>query len=175
MFDYENGNDILFLKMYNKLVKDCENRFYYDVLFYEMGVFYDKKKEWENVLKFYNKFLVRKFKDFYLVVLIYWNIGNMYFKDMDYIMVVKYYDSILIKLNFKIREFVFIEKNRKNLDNVIKYEGIVKCNDSIIKVKGLLEFERKIYFENYIVELKKKDEVKWILEEKEKERLVNIE
>lgn len=175
MFDYENGNDTLFLKTYNKLVKDRENRPYYDVLFYEMAVFYDKKKEQENALKFYNKSLVRKSKDSYLVASTYRNMGNMYFKDTDYTMAAKYYDSTLTKLNPKTREFVFIEKNRKNLDNVIKYEGIAKRNDSIIKVKGLPESERKTYFENYIAELKKKDEAKRILEEKEKERLANIE
>ena len=175
MFDYENGNDTLFLKTYNKLVKDRENRPYYDVLLYEMGVFYDKKKERENALKFYNKSLARKSKDSYLVASTYRNIGNMYFKDTDYTMAAKYYDSTLTKLNPKTREFVFIEKNRKNLDNVIKYEGIAKRNDSIIKVKGLPEPERKTYFENYIAELKKKDEAKRILEEKEKERLANIE
>ncbi|WP_253786540.1 tetratricopeptide repeat protein [Flavobacterium sp. HSC-32F16] len=175
MYDYENGNDTIFLKTYNKLVADRENRPYYDVLFYEMGVFYDKKKDKENALKFYNKSLGRKSKDPYLMASAYRNIGNMYFKNTDYTMAAKYYDSTLTKLNPKTREFAFIEKNRKNLDNVIKYEGIAKRNDSIIKVYGLPDSERKIYFESYIAELKKKDEAKRILEEKEKEKLANIE
>jgi hypothetical protein len=90
-------------------------------------------------------------------------------------MAAKYYDSTLVKLDPKTREFATIEKNRKNLDNVIKYEGIAKRNDSIIKVKGLPEEERKVYFENYIAELKQKDEAKRIFEEKQKEKLANIE
>lgn len=175
MYDYENGNDTIFLKTYNKLVADRENRPYYDVLFYEMGVFYDKKKDKENALKFYNKSLGRKSKDPYLSASAYRNIGNMYFKITDYTMAAKYYDSTLTKLNPKTREYAFIEKNRKNLDNVIKYEAIAKRNDSIIKVYGLPDSERKIYFESYIAELKKKDEAKRILEEKEKEKLANIE
>ncbi|OIV42478.1 tetratricopeptide repeat protein [Flavobacterium johnsoniae] len=175
MYDYEKGNDTIFLKTYNKLVEDRENRPYYDVLFYEMGVFYDKKKDNENALKFYNKSLGRKSTDPYLSASAYRNIGNMYFKNTDYTMAAKYYDSTLTKLNPKTREFAFIEKNRKNLDNVIKYEAIAKRNDSIIKVYGLPDSERKIYFESYIAELKKKDEAKRILEEKEKEKLVNIE
>jgi hypothetical protein len=175
MYDYEKGNDTIFLKIYNKLVADRENRPYYDVLFYEMGVFYDKKKDKENALKFYNKSLGRKSKDPYLMASAYRNIGNMYFKNTDYTMAAKYYDSTLTKLNPKTREFAFIEKNRKNLDNVIKYEGIAKRNDSIIKVYGMPDSERKIYFESYIAELKKKDEAKRILEEKEKEKLANVE
>lgn len=175
MFDYENGNHDMFVETYNKLVDDRENRPYYDILFYEMGVFFDKNKEQENALEFYNLSLGRKSKDPYLVASAYRNIGNMYFKNTDYTMAAKYYDSTLVKLNPKTREFAFIEKNRKNLDNVIKYEAIAKRNDSIIKVKGLPDEERKAYFEGYIAELKRKDEAKRISEEKEKERLANID
>lgn len=175
MFDYENGDQDMFIEAYNKLVDDRENRPYYDILFYEMGVFFDNYKEQENALEFYNKSLARKSKDPYLVASTYRNIGNMYFKNTDYTMAAKYYDSTLVKLDPKSREFAFIEKNRKNLDNVIKYEGIAKRNDSIIKVYGLPEVERKAYFENYIAELKKKDEAKRIFEEKEKEKLENVE
>jgi tetratricopeptide (TPR) repeat protein len=175
MFDYENGNQDLFIEMYNKLVEDRENRPYYDILFYEMGVFFDKNKEQENALLFYNKSLGRKSKDPYLVASAYRNIGNMYFKNTDYTMAAKYYDSTLVKLDPKTREFAFIQKNRKNLDDVIKYEGIAKRNDSIIKVKGLPDAERKTYFENYIAQLKKKDEAKRIFEEEQKEKLANVE
>ncbi|MFD1603245.1 tetratricopeptide repeat protein [Flavobacterium artemisiae] len=175
MYDYEKGNDTIFLKIYNKLTADRENRPYYDVLFYEMGNFYDKRKDKENALKFYNKSLARKSKDSYLMASAYRNIGNMYFKDTNYTMAAKYYDSTLVKLDPKTREYAFIEKNRKNLDNVIKYEAIAKRNDSIIKVYNLPPSDRKIYFEDYIAQLKKKDEAKRLQEEKEKERLANID
>lgn len=175
LFDYEGGNDTLFLKTYNKLVADRENRPYYDILFYEMGSYYDKKKDNDNALKFYNKSLGRKSKDPYLAASAYRNIGNMYFKNTDYTMAAKYYDSTLVKLDSKTREYAFIEKNRKNLNEVIKYEAIAKRNDSIIKVFNMPPNEKKEYFESYITELKKKDEAKRLFEEKEKERLANID
>ncbi|PTT03017.1 gliding motility protein [Flavobacterium sp. HMWF030] len=175
MFDYQNGNQDLFIETYNKLVADRENRPYYDILFYEMGVFFDKYKQKDDALFFYNKSLARKPKDPYLIASTYRNIGNMYFRNTDYTMAAKYYDSTLVKLNPKTREYTVIQKNRKNLDDVIKYEGIARRNDSIIKVHDLPDADRKIYFENYIAELKKKDEAKRILEEKEKEKLANID
>ena len=175
LFDYENGNHELFLETYNKLVEDRENRPYYDFLFYEMGVYFEKNKDQKAALEFYNYSLKIKSTDSYLVASTYRNIGNLYFKNTDYTMAAKYYDSTLVKLDPKTREFAYIEKNRKNLDNVIKYEGIAKRNDSIIMVYGLPQPERKLYFENYISELKKKDETKRILQEKENERLANIE
>ncbi|KAF2336438.1 type IX secretion system periplasmic lipoprotein PorW/SprE [Flavobacterium daemonense] len=175
MFDYEKDDHNMFIETYNKLVEDRENRPYYDILFYEMGVFFDKNNEQDNALEFYNHSLARKSKDPYLVASTYRNIGNMYFRNTDYTMAAKYYDSTLVKLNPKTREFAFIEKNRKNLDNVIKYEGIAKRNDSIIKVYNLPEADRKTYFEIYIAELKKKDDAKRLAEEIQKEKLANVQ
>ncbi|TDP04161.1 tetratricopeptide repeat protein [Flavobacterium sp. 245] len=175
MFDYEKDDQNMFIDTYNKLVEDRENRPYYDILFYEMGVFFDKNNEQKDALEFYNSSLSRKSKDPYLVAATYRNIGNMYFRNTDYTMAAKYYDSTLVKLNPKTREFAFIEKNRKNLDNVIKYEGIAKRNDSIIKVYNLPAEERKTYFEIYIAELKKNDDAKRLAEEKAKEKLANVE
>ncbi|MHC0439609.1 type IX secretion system periplasmic lipoprotein PorW/SprE [Flavobacterium sp. 3-210] len=175
MFDYEKDDHNLFVEAYNKLVEDRENRPYYDILFYEMGVFFDKNNEQKEALEFYNHSLARKSKDPYLVASTYRNIGNMYFRNTDYTMAAKYYDSTLVKLNPKTREFALIEKNRKNLDNVIKYEGIAKRNDSIIKVYNLPAEERKTYFEIYIAELKKNDDAKRLAEEKEKEKLANVQ
>ncbi|MFW0736791.1 tetratricopeptide repeat protein [Flavobacterium sp. T12S277] len=175
LFDYKNGDQDLFIEMYNKLLADRENRPYLDVLFYEMGVFFDKNDEQQDALFFYNKSLGRKSKDPYLTASTYRNIGNMYFKNTNYSVAAKYYDSTLVKLDPKTREFAFIQKNRKNLDNVIKYEAIAKRNDSIIKVYGLSPANRKSYFNDYIAALKEKDEAKRILEEKEKEKLANID
>ncbi|WP_291286392.1 gliding motility protein [Flavobacterium sp.] len=175
LFDYKNGDQDLFIEMYNKLLADRENRPYLDVLFYEMGVFFDKNEEQQDALFFYNKSLGRKSKDPYLTASTYRNIGNMYFKNTNYSVAAKYYDSTLVKLDPKTREFAFIQKNRKNLDNVIKYEAIAKRNDSIIKVYGLSPANRKSYFNDYIAALKEKDEAKRILEEKEKEKLANID
>mgnify|MGYP006139981951 CR=1 FL=1 len=119
MYDYENGNDTIFLKTYNKLVADRENRPYLDVLFYEMGVFFDKNDEQQDALVFYNKSLGRKSKDPYLIASTYRNIGDMYFKNTNYTIAAKYYDSTLVKLDPKSREFAFIEKNRKNIKNYV--------------------------------------------------------
>ena len=41
MFDYKNGDQDLFLEMYNKLVADRENRPYLDIVNHQMGLFYD--------------------------------------------------------------------------------------------------------------------------------------
>ncbi|WP_438861672.1 tetratricopeptide repeat protein [Flavobacterium maritimum] len=175
LFDYENGDKEAFVERYNKLVEDRENRPFLDVIYHEMGVFYDKYNDQELAMEFYNASLKTDSKDPYLNASNYRNLGNMYFRNTDYSTAAKYYDSTLVKLDVKTREYAHIQKTRKNLDEVIKYEAIAKRNDSILKVVSLSDIDRMAYFENYIDTLKKVDETKRILEEKQKETLANIE
>lgn len=175
LFDYETGDKAAFVETYNKLIKDRENRPFLDVLFHEMGIFYDKNEDQKLAFQFYNASLKKASKDPYLVASNYRNIGNRHFKNADYLLASKYYDSTLVKLDVKTREYIHIQKTRKNLDEVIQYEAIAKRNDSILNLVALSEQERIIYFENYIDTLKKADETKRIFQEKQKEVLANIE
>ena len=175
LFDYKNGDKLVFDEKFHKLLENRENRPFLDILNYQMGVFYDKQDKDEKALQFYNASLKKAKTDNYLIASDYRNIGNMYFKKARYPLAAKYYDSTLVKLNPKTREFIHIEKVRKNLDEVIFYEDIASRNDSILNVVSLPETERTAYFDTYIEKLKKADEAKKILEEKAAEKQKNIE
>lgn len=175
LFDYEKGDTTSFVSTFNKLIADRENRPFLDVIYYQMGVFHDKNNNQKQALKYYNSSLKKATADQYLIASNYRNLGNMYFKNTDYPMAAKYYDSTLVKLDIKTREYLSIQKTRKNLDEVIEYESIAKRNDSIINVASLSETDRVLYFEKYIDTLKKSDEKKKISEEKEKVRIETIE
>ena len=174
LFDYENGDKAAFIKTYNKLVDDRENRPFLDVIYYEMGVFYDKKGDQKLAYDLYNESLKTNSSDPYLVASNYRNLGNMHFKNAEYLVAAKYYDSTLTKLDVKTREYIHIKKTRKDLDEVIQYESIAKINDSILKVVALSETDRKLYFEKHIEELKKFDKARLVLEEKQKAITENI-
>ncbi|MBA0882291.1 type IX secretion system periplasmic lipoprotein PorW/SprE [Flavobacterium undicola] len=175
LFDYQNGDKFAFDEKYHKLLENRENRPFLDVLNYQMAVFYDKQGKDEKALQYYNASLKKAKTDNYLIASDYRNIGNLHFKNARYPIAAKYYDSTLVKLNPKTREFIHIEKVRKNLDDVIFYEGIAVRNDSILKVVSLPETEKVAYFDGYIEKLKKADEAKKILEEKAAEKQKNIE
>ena len=174
LFDYQNGDYVAFENTFDKLIKDRENRPYKDLIFHQMALFYDKQNNQEAALEFYNASLRTNSKDAYLTASNYRNLGNMYFRDAAYSQSAKYYDSTLVKLNAKSREFIRIQKTRSNLDEVIMYEAIAKRNDSILKVVAMNPSDRETYFEDYITKLKKEDEAKKILEEKNKEKQENI-
>jgi tetratricopeptide (TPR) repeat protein len=175
LFDYKTGDTTAFLKTYNKLIADRENRPFLDVIYREKAVFYDKNNKQKTALNFYNASLKKATTDQYLIASNYRDLGNMYFKNADYPVAAKYYDSTLVKLDNKTREFIHIQKTRKDLDEVIQLEATAKTNDSILHVVALSETDRVLYFENYIDKLKKEDEAKRILEEKLKKKQENIE
>ncbi|KIA86985.1 tetratricopeptide repeat protein [Flavobacterium sp. AED] len=175
LFDYKTGDTTAFLKTYNKLIADRENRPFLDVIYREKAVFYDKNNKQKTALNFYNASLKKATTDQYLIASNYRDLGNMYFKNADYPVAAKYYDSTLVKLDVKTREFIHIQKTRKDLDEVIQLEAIAKTNDSILHVVALSETDRVLYFENYIDKLKKEDEAKRILDEKLKKKQENIE
>jgi tetratricopeptide (TPR) repeat protein len=175
LFDYQKGDTTAFLKNYNKLIADRENRPFLDLLFYQKAVFYDKNGNQKLASKFYNASLKKATTDEYLIASNYRDLGNLYFKEAKYPIAAKYYDSTLVKLDVKTREFIHIQKIRKDLDEVILYEALASRNDSIINIVSLPEAGRVMYFENFIEKLKKEDEVKRIAEAELQTKLENIE
>lgn len=164
----QTQDTVLFLKKYAKLFKDRENRPHHDILNYQMASFYDKLNKKEQAIKYYNKSLRSKSDDSYLQATTHKNLATIYFDKAKYIMAGQYYDSTLTRLVQKNREYFSIVKKRENLVDVIKYEGIVQHNDSILNIVALSKYDQKSYFEDYILKIKAKEEAKKLLEAKQK-------
>ena len=173
-FDYKKGDTLVFVETFQKLIEDRENRPYLDVLYHQMGLFYDQLDQSSSAKKFYNKSLKCASKDNYLVASNYRNIAEIYFKTAKYPIAGKYYDSTLVKLKERTREFRKIKKKRINLDDVIKYETIAQQNDSILSVVVLDETGQKRFYEDYIAKLKKSDELKAKLATQKAEKEANL-
>jgi tetratricopeptide (TPR) repeat protein len=163
----QSGDSVAFLKKYNKLLKDRENRPHLGVLNHQMALFYEKYKNDGRAIAFYNESLDAKADDTYLTASNYRNLAEIYFNEAKYVTAGHYYDSTLVQLKPRTREFNQIKKKRDNLVDVIKYEGIARTNDSILNVLGMTDAERTAYYESYIEKLKKEDEAR----KKEEERL----
>lgn len=170
-FDFVNGNTLVFLEKFNKLLEDRENRPFLDVINHQMALFYDKQKNDSQAIKYYNKSLRKQTADQYLAASNYRNIAEINFYNAEYLNAGKYYDSTLTKLNERTREYRAIAKKRLNLDDVIKYEAISKNNDSILYVVALSDTEKNEYYSKYIEKLKAED----LIKQKELERLALIE
>ncbi len=166
----QTQDTVLFLKKYDKLFKDRENRPHHDILNYQMASFYDKLNNKKQAIHYYNKSLRSKSDDTYLQATTYNKLATIYFDKAKYQTAGQYYDSTLTRLVKKNKEYFTIAKKRENLVDVIKYEGIVQNNDSILNLVALSEKDRRSFFEEYITKIKAKEEAKKILEAKNKEK-----
>ena len=159
-FDYKNGDTLAFMKKYNDLLKDRENRPFLDVLNHEIAIFYDNQGLKDNAKKYYNKSLRTNSQDNYLIASNYRNLAEINFNDAKYVVAGQYYDSTLVRMDNKTREHKAIKKKRENLNDVIKYEGIAQVNDSILKIVKMSEEGRITFFEEVIARLKIEDQKK---------------
>ncbi|WP_136667532.1 tetratricopeptide repeat protein [Flavobacterium sp. H122] len=161
---------LAFIEKYTKLIEDRENRPHLDALNHQVALFYDKLKQKDKAVKYYNRSLKAGSNDSYLMASNYRNLATIYFDKSKYEVAGKYYDSTLTRFPKKNREYFIIEKKRKNLDDVIKYEGIARTNDSILNVVALSPADRKSFYEDYIKQLKKKDSIQEVKEKQKKEK-----
>lgn len=169
-FDYEKGDTLAFLKKYNDLLKDRENRPFLDVLHHQLAIFREKTNNKELAKKEYNLSLKKKTSDTYLIASNYRNLADLYFIESKFEKAGNYYDSTLVQLKPRTREYNLIKKKRENLEEVIKYEAISQTNDSIISLYKMSGSERTAYFETYIAKLKKAEEA----QKKEEEKAARI-
>jgi tetratricopeptide (TPR) repeat protein len=148
------------------LLADRENRPYLDVLHHQLGLYYDKKKDYKKAIFQYNRSLSKRPTDAYLKASDYRNIAQAYFNSSKYVKAGMYFDSTLTALNAKSREYKAIKKKRDNLNDVIKYEAITLRNDSILAICAMTPFDRETYYQKHI-DLLKKAEVLAAIKEKE--------
>lgn len=153
-FSPSSGDTIAFIKKFNDLIEDRENRPYLDVLYHHLGWYYDKQKNTLQAKKNYNLSLKKKGLDTYLQASNYRNLATIHFDRALYQTAGKYYDSTLVHLKPRTREFNAIKKKRENLEDVIKYERIAQKNDSIISLSRMTSTEKTAYFNEYIEKLK---------------------
>ena len=168
-FDLTKGDTIAFLKNFNDLLEDRENRPFLDFINHQLALFYDQQDNHKVAIKYYNTSLKKKMQDQYLVASNYRNLATLYFDDAKYPTAGKYYDSTLTVLDSRSREHKLIKKKRENLEDVIKYEAIAQTNDSILNLVQMSNEDRKVYFEKFIVDLKEQDKVAADLLKKQQE------
>ena len=146
------------LEYLTDLEEDRENRPFLDKIYREVAQFHLATGSDSLALAYYNKSLKANQGDRKLSSLNYQSLADYHFDENEYKTAGAYYDSTLTNLEEKTRKYRSIKKKLDNLEDVIKYEDIAQFADSVITLYKMPEAERKSYFENYIAELKRKEE-----------------
>lgn len=172
---FKKGDTVVFLKKWNHLIEDRENRPFLDALYHQKAKFYESQEDFKKAKENYNISLKKKTQDQYLIASNYRNLATIFFNDAKYSTAGKYYDSTLVNLKPRTREFNAIKKKRENLEDVIKYEAIAQKNDSIISLFKMSSSEKVAYFDKYIEKLKIEDAKKQKELEKQEQIKANSE
>ena len=152
--DFKTVDTLVFLKEYNKLLKDRENRAYQDLIYNQMGTLYDLYGVAPKAIENYEKSLTKIKDNEFLKVSNYRSLADIYYKQRVYEMAGKYYDSAMINMNPMTKEYLTIKHKRNNLIDVIKFETIAKTNDSILNLVSLPLDARKLQIEKFVEERK---------------------
>ncbi|MEL6306373.1 MAG: hypothetical protein AAFQ20_16540, partial [Bacteroidota bacterium] len=153
-----NSNQEDLLEYLTDLEENRENRPFLDKIFRSKANFHLSTASDSLAIVYYNKSLRANRGDRKLSSLNYQSLADYYFDQDAYKTSGAYYDSTLTNLEQNTRKYRRIKKKLDNLEDVIKYEDIAQYADSVITVYRMPEAERKAYFEDYIAELKRKEE-----------------
>lgn len=159
-FDVEKGDTMAFLKKFDKLIEDIENKPHLDVLYHQKGLFYDTKKNEKQAILYYNKSNKTQPKNTYLTASNYRNIATIYYNKQNFHTTKKYLDSTLVALKPTHKEYKPLTKKRNTLIDVVKYLDIIKNADSIVRISNMSEVEKTNYFKTFIELEKAKDSLK---------------
>lgn len=152
--DQDTASYALMMAKYQELIENRENRPFLDFIYFDLAEYYNQLDSIDLAVDYYNQSLKRQPQDPYLYSRDYLRMAQIYFDKNKYKTAGAYYDSTLTKLDQSKREYRQIAKKRKNLDDVIKYEGIADEKDSILNLVEMDKEERLAYFDDYIDRLK---------------------
>jgi len=152
------GNREEMLEYLTDLEENRENRPFLDKIYRQVAEFHMAYESDSLGLAYYNKSIQATQGERKLNALNYQSLADYHFDEDEYRMAGAYYDSTLTNLNENTRTYRDIKKRLDNLEDVIKYEDIVQQADSVITLYQMPVAERTAYFEDYIAEMKRKEE-----------------
>ncbi len=143
----------------NNLIEDRENRPYLDELYYQIGFIAQEQGYINNAYDYYEKSVLYNVRKPYQKSLSYEKLGDLYFDDTNFKIAEAYYDSVLqVSLDQNTKRLRRIIRKKESLTDVIFFENIVSVNDSILELSAMSQEDQKNYFQDYIDQLKIKDE-----------------
>jgi tetratricopeptide (TPR) repeat protein len=154
-----DSSSIAILERLRKLIKNRDNRPYLDELYYQTAVLHQENDSIQLAKVFYNNSLRAKDGGEKQKTFTYEKLGNIYFKESKYQFASAYFDSVLqVSKDSSILRIRRVKRKYRNLAQLIKFENVVAMNDSIVKIATLSKEDQKLFFEDYIKNLKKADE-----------------
>lgn len=163
----QNDSSVISLiNRYEDMLGYWDHRKSIDIIEYHQGILEEKLNDKKKAIESYKNAVSFQEARPKIKSYSYERLAELYFSMNKFSLASLYYDSVL---KIDVQETLRTKKIRRkynSLSDLIKYENIVKKNDSIIKIILLEPDERIAYFESYIESIKKEDDEKRKLAEK---------
>lgn len=145
-------------KLLKKMLKDDKNIEYQDQIYYALGTIYLKEKNKEEALKNFKKSVAASVNNKNQKGLSYLELARIYFADRKYEPAQAYYDSTSTSLDKDHPEYESVMRLKENLTEVVLNIRIIQLQDSLQRLAALNEKDLMAFLENYVEDLKAKDE-----------------
>ncbi|WP_124979049.1 type IX secretion system periplasmic lipoprotein PorW/SprE [Nonlabens xiamenensis] len=159
LFDESTDSKTELLALLNDLEENRENRPWLDAIYSRKAIYFEREDSIELAKQYYNKSLrAKQAADEYLKGNNYSALGKISFDQSRFVDAGKYYDSAITKYQERTDEYRLVSKKRRNLDDVILYEGWRRGADSIFRVLAMTPEQQQTYYQAHIDALKAEEE-----------------
>ncbi|MCX7744717.1 MAG: hypothetical protein N2167_09170 [Flavobacteriales bacterium] len=145
-------------KLLKKMLKDDKNIEYQDQIYYALGTIFLKEKNKEEAIKNFKKSVAASVNNKNQKGLSYLELARIYFADRKYEPAQAYYDSTSTSLDKDHPEYESVMRLKENLTEVVLNIRIIQLQDSLQRLAALNEKDLMLFLENYVEDLKAKDE-----------------
>ena len=140
------------MESYEKLTKNYENYIFDHWINRAIGIHYFQQQQ-DSLGEYYlGQSLKSENLDLPTKKANYRDLANFNFAGGQYLLTGAYLDSLLTTLPEETLDKRIIQRERDNLNAVIKYENIVQITDSLLYISGLSKADQMEYFQEYINE-----------------------
>ena len=153
--DKKDMHPEMFKSLFTKL-KRYEYHKLYPYINYEIGEIYHSEDSLKNAMEFYTKAAAST--DKILKEKAYEQMAKIGFYKKDYLMAGAYLDSMLQVMPNETLKYLKTQHKRRNIDDIIRLEKLIKSNDSLMKLVNADSLQRVKLIKDYIEQLKLKEE-----------------
>lgn len=149
-------NDGNTLVAYKRLLRSDEDRRFRDKIHFFHGAYLLKGADTVSAEKEFSASLKTNTKDSYLKSLIYEQFAENRLDQVAFLPAGAYLDSTLQNLDENTRRYRKLNRKRKKLDDIIRYEKTIVNTDSLLTLMRMSPSEQKMVIDRYIVQLQDK-------------------
>ncbi len=130
-----------YFKKLNTYLKNYYFHRYYPDIHYRLGELYEVRRDTANAIAHYSQSTRTQART--LKKLAYEHLADIYWDQSDYLAAGQYLDSLLSVMDKDKLDYLLVSQRRRSIDKIVKWESVIRRNDSLLKLAGLDTAEQR--------------------------------